>query len=174
MLKDPLNVLLEKQAIAEVLHRYSRGIDRRDRAVLNSVYWPDAVDEHAGIFTGGPPELIDYLLNTVAGMRTMHCISNILIDITADESAISESYVFSYHVGTMDGDLKEFIGGGRYLDTFEKRGAEWRIRKRTVVIDYVQEGVGMAGLSAIPELRLSGAAYPNDALYQLLPMRDKA
>jgi hypothetical protein len=166
---ESLQVLLDKQAITEVVHRYSRGIDRRDRSVLTSVYWPDAVDEHAGIFTGGPPELIDYLLKTVAGMRTMHCISNILIDISSDTSAVCESYVFSYHVGIMNDDLKEFVGGGRYLDSFQKRGTEWRIRKRTVVIDYVQEGVGKSGLSAIPELRLSGAVYPEDALYKLLP-----
>jgi hypothetical protein len=169
MRNDSLQALLDKQAITDLVHRYSRGIDRRDRAVLSSVYWPDAVDDHAGIYSGGPPELIDYLLTSVATMRTMHCISNILIDITSDTSAVCESYVFSYHVGTVEARLHEFVGGGRYLDAFQKRGMEWRILKRTVVIDYVQDGPGKDRLAAIPELRLSGAAYPEDALYRILP-----
>jgi hypothetical protein len=43
--RDPeLQTLLDRQAIHDVLMRYSRGLDRHDRKVLESVYWPDAVD----------------------------------------------------------------------------------------------------------------------------------
>jgi hypothetical protein len=45
--RDPeLQTLLDRQAIHDVLMRYSRGLDRHDRKVLESVYWPDAVDDH--------------------------------------------------------------------------------------------------------------------------------
>jgi hypothetical protein len=44
---DPeLQALLDRQAIHDVLMRYSRGLDRHERKVLESVYWPDAVDDH--------------------------------------------------------------------------------------------------------------------------------
>ena len=38
--------LLDREAIRDCLHRYSRGIDRRDFDLLKTVFWQDAIDEH--------------------------------------------------------------------------------------------------------------------------------
>src|SRR5262245_17777267 len=46
-----VRVLLDKQAIQEVLARYCRGVDRADLELLRSVYHPDAIDNH-GTFNG--------------------------------------------------------------------------------------------------------------------------
>src|SRR6266702_2207464 len=70
--------LLDKQAITEVLYRYSRGVDRCDRSTLATVYWPDAQDDHM-IFQGSGDALLDYLSTAVLHMRTQHRLANILI-----------------------------------------------------------------------------------------------
>lgn len=46
-----LEILLDKQAITEVLHRSCRGMDRLDMDLIESVYWPDSEDLH-GPFNG--------------------------------------------------------------------------------------------------------------------------
>ena len=47
-----LRRLLDRQAITECVHRYARGLDRRDTDLLRSAYHPDAVEDH-GQYVGG-------------------------------------------------------------------------------------------------------------------------
>jgi hypothetical protein len=164
---DALAELIDKQAITEVLHRYTRGVDRKDRATLESAYWPDAYDDHAGLFRGGAKELIDYILATVAPMRTMHFVSNVLIELAGESRAFAESYVSSHHVVDLGAGWRELVGAGRYLDRFEKRGGEWRIADRKVVIDIVRESEAQTDLPAFVGLEMRGGAYPDDPLYAM-------
>jgi hypothetical protein len=56
--RDPqLQMLLDRQTIHDVLMRYSRGLDRHDRKVLESIYWPDALDDHI-TYRGDPQGFI--------------------------------------------------------------------------------------------------------------------
>lgn len=41
-----LDELLDREAIRDCLARYCRGVDRLDRALLLSTYWPGAEDDH--------------------------------------------------------------------------------------------------------------------------------
>ena len=58
--------LLDRQAISDCVHRYSRGLDRHDDAMVASCYWDDAIDEH-GPFTGSPDEFIAWALEQPTG-----------------------------------------------------------------------------------------------------------
>ena len=49
--------------------RYSRGVDRCDEDMLRSVYWEDAVDDHA-IFTGTREELIIWVMPLLRSMES--------------------------------------------------------------------------------------------------------
>jgi hypothetical protein len=109
---DPhLRDLLDKQAIHELLLRYCRGLDRCDEALLASAFHPDAVVEHTG--------------QTLTGAR----IAGVLVS-----RSDSECYFFSYRIGLGQAEIQTFKG--RYLDRFERRAGEWRIARRTVVIDW--------------------------------------
>ena len=47
---DPaLQALLDKQAIAELLTRYLRSVDRGDVATLRACYLPGATEDHGGL-----------------------------------------------------------------------------------------------------------------------------
>jgi hypothetical protein len=158
--------LFDKQAITEVLYRYSRGVDRCDRAVLETVYWPDAQDDHI-VFCGKGDALLDYLSMAVLNMRTQHRIANILIEFDGAGAARCEAYVVAYHNMAVEGGREDVIFGGRYLDRFEKREGEWRIADRKLVMDYFQRQSAAADLGIFGSLPITGGHFPTDPLYEM-------
>ena len=165
-----LQNLLDREAIRDCLHRYCRGIDRVDEACLRSVYWPDATDRH-GPYQGTASGFIEWALDKLKDApRGVHLLSNILIDLRGEVAGV-ESY-FQALQGDRDaqGQPRESLLVGRYVDRFEKRGGEWRIAQRTVVYDWIRQQP-MSGES--DELRFgvrqpNGARKPSDALYAML------
>jgi hypothetical protein len=102
--------LLAIEACREAARRYSYGVDRLDAPVMKSAYWPDAIDDH-GVFVG---------------------IANHRVIIDADgENARGEAHNV-VHLFT-DHDRRLNTWYGRYLDTYQRRGTEWRILHRVCV-----------------------------------------
>jgi hypothetical protein len=57
-----LQALLDKEAIRDLVHNYSRGVDRQDFLLLRSLYAPDAMeDDHGGGFSGTAEHYVDWL-----------------------------------------------------------------------------------------------------------------
>ena len=131
--------LEDREAIRECLYRYARGVDRLDADMIRSAYWEDCVDNHMS-FTGNAEEFIDWAFPIMGSMdQTMHMIGNVLMNINGD-TADAESYFYGIHrINLPDGGKSDVIGAGRYVDTFEKRGEEWRIIKRVVVTDWFRQ-----------------------------------
>jgi hypothetical protein len=68
-----------------------------------------------------------------------------------------------------DGTLNQVLLAGRYCDLFEKRGGEWRIARRVVVYDWVEEQTPPAEAE---EARFGlrkpiGGSFPRDPIYEL-------
>jgi hypothetical protein len=148
MAEDRLQSLLDREAIRDVLMRYSRGIDRCDRALLESVYWPEAVDDH-GSFTGKALDFIDWALGVLQTMdQTSHMLGNILIRLNGD-CAYVETYFEAYHrIRRESGSPYDAVLGGRYVDRMERRGDEWRIGDRLAIYDWVREFADSADWSS--------------------------
>lgn len=159
----------DREAIRDCLFRYSRAIDRCDMALLATAYWPGAVDHHSG-FTGTIEEFIAWAEPRLRAIpHSVHMLGNILIRIDG-ETARVESYFWSVNV-LAEGDVREALASGRYLDRFERRGDEWRIAERMVVHDWFREsadtGDWSKGPFGWPDLALGGAA-PDDSSYSWL------
>ena len=128
--------LLDERAIRAVLVRYSRGVDRCDEALIRSVYHADASDDH-GDFKGSG---FDFAARVIPILRenfetTMHDLGNVAIELDGDTARV-ETTVVAYHV-TARGDPRRLVTvGARYLDRFERRGGEWKISRRVVVVDW--------------------------------------
>jgi hypothetical protein len=124
--------------IADVLHRYCRGVDRGDMALLKSVYHPDARDDH-GSFKGSGHAFAEYLVPNMDAVPHVgqHHITNILIFLDGDVAAV-ESYFLAFHpqCDAQTGAPTHVHVGGRYLDRFERRDGAWKIARREVVIDF--------------------------------------
>jgi hypothetical protein len=161
--------IVDREAIREILFRYCRGVDRKDRAKLEQVYWPDAIDDHVHVTLSGPA-YVDHVLRATGEMRTAHHLTNILIEFDTTSSARCETYFLGLHEMPGDDGAIEFVLiSGRYLDRFEKRGEEWRIGHRALVFDMQQtHPVGLWD-GWLAKIARRGAPFPNDPLYSLIP-----
>lgn len=129
----------DREAIKDCLWRYTRGIDRVDEAMLRSAYWPDATDDHGGLYTGPASEFIDQAMrNMPSAGDTVHIVSNILIRIDGATAKV-ESYVYAIQCMPGETGTRDVLTAARYLDRFEKRHDEWRIAERTVAVDWFRE-----------------------------------
>ncbi len=148
--------LIARRDIYDVLTRYSRALDRCDVELMQSVYWPDGVDYH-GVFNGNAAEFAEFIVREIQNWFevTMHGLMNVHMEIKGDV-ACTETYLFAYHkvradkaheiFGSrymemfeghgLDPNHHHFYFGGRYLDRLERRGGEWRIARRQVVMDW--------------------------------------
>lgn len=126
--------LHDRQAIRDKIHAYCRGVDRMDRALLLSVYHPDAIDDH-GMFVGGPEAFADWALALHGRLQHahQHIVTNHSCDLDGDVAHTETYWMFA---GMNRDGAPLNLGGGRYLDRFEKRDGEWRIAARKCVPEW--------------------------------------
>lgn len=126
----------DRLAIADVLARYCRGIDRCDAAELADVFTPDAQLDY-GDGTRPIAETISGLMQGLGTMRlTQHAISNTICRIHGSR-AKAETYCIATHIlPGENGDEIELVVGGRYLDRLVKQDGIWRIAERLYVMDW--------------------------------------
>jgi hypothetical protein len=142
--------LLDKHAITEVLYRYCRVVDRCDVEQVDSIYWDVAVDDH-GYWRGAGADFGAFVCNRLmqANEHTTHTVTNVLIEVDGD-SAWSESQVLVHLIRRGSEPRTTDVMAGRYLDKFSRRGGEWRIDERTVVLDWTTTYVWDATPAPLP------------------------
>lgn len=123
----------ERQAIADCLARFCRGMDRFDRELFLSAFHADATIA-AGPFVGGPVALYDWAmpLHQNGQIATQHNKLNQTIDVDGDSAHAETYYLF---VGR-NRDESLWMAGGRYIDRLERRDGAWRIALRTNIIEW--------------------------------------
>jgi ketosteroid isomerase-like protein len=176
--------LADKQEIHDVLLRWCRGIDRGDEALMASCYHADAIDEHGSTNYTGETAAHGYISkHKRVFKRHMHLTLNALIEVDADgERATSESYFVASLVPNQSGPEALMLAGGRYLDRLERRGGDWRIAHRHMIMewltkaDQVPNGAWRALVDTqsddllAHEYPYTGDRSPADASYQYLPI----
>src|SRR5262245_26778979 len=129
-----LRALVDRAAIQDVLHRYARGVDRKDLALVASCFTPDAAYEGALAHGTVQDALARLEARLAVWEATMHVMSNQLIDLAGDE-AHGETYTVAYHRGASG----ELVVGVRYLDDLVRRDGRWLIHRRVVALDWQRE-----------------------------------
>ena len=114
--------------------RYCRGIDRRDFALVRSLYHDDAIDDHGAMFSGPPDGFVAWLPTAMAPWDlTIHAVTNSVFAVDGDR-AEGEHYVRAWH-RTHPPHRQELIVHGRYLDRYARREGEWKFLHRSLVFD---------------------------------------
>jgi hypothetical protein len=165
---DACQRLLDEAAIRDVMSSYARGIDRMDRDLIESAYWEDGYDRHA-LFAGSPREFTDWVLSILALEKaTLHHLGQSLIRIEGDRAAV-ETYYSARHLRASGEGEAVFVAEGRYADVFERRGPEWRVLFRDVLVDWshIQPIVERQDPSLMLDDRVMGKRSPEDASYDL-------
>ncbi len=126
----------DERAITEVLHRYCRGVDRLDEALIASCYHEDGTDQH-GAFDGLGSDFARLVVRVLRDHAdaTMHALSNVEIRLDGDLARCA-CQVVARHWREREGERRLETAGGRYLDRFERRDGVWRIARRIVVLDW--------------------------------------
>jgi len=135
--RTPLEALLDKQAITEVLYRYARACDRADEALMRACFHPGSIHRH-GRYEGTSAEFVTFAMKIIRTAKaTKHVITNPLIEFDGD-GALSECHYLAYHriPNAESGAEEDNFSGGRYLDRFERRGGVWKIVERVGLLDF--------------------------------------
>ena len=89
--------LLAQIALRDLIMRYCRGCDRRDFALVRSLYHDDAIDDHGALFRGGPDEFVAWLPQAMEPWElTIHSVTNSLFAVNGNH-AEGEHYVRAWH-----------------------------------------------------------------------------
>jgi len=136
-----------REEIRDVLHRYCKGIDRRNWALVRSCFADDHVHRHS-TFAGSAEAFIGFasvVLGTIPA--THHSISNVHFAFAENGLSVeTEANFVAYHLieaghteGTpvpTGGKATDWIVAGRYCDRLEKRGGQWIIVQRQAWHDW--------------------------------------
>ena len=128
----------DRAQIRQLLAAIARGEDRRERALLEAAFWPDAVIDF-GVFRGTFAEYLGWVVPGDPALPvTLHTLGQSYFQFRGEEARV-ETHVVSYHrVRTAAGDRDTAIGG-RYLDRFARRRGEWRLAERTLLYDWYRD-----------------------------------
>lgn len=169
---EALRRMIDRTEIYEVMCRYARGVDRGDEEVIRSAYHPDAWDDHVD-FKGDVDGFIAWLDTRFVGFdNSMHFLGNCLVEFAGPDLALVETYYASRRLrppvgdegaDLAPGDMICWQSWGRYLDRFERRNGEWRIARRTLVIDSRFSSVAKNGARSGPVTW--GVRNTSDPLY---------
>jgi hypothetical protein len=145
--------LKDREEIRDCLARYCRGVDRFDRELVLSAYHPDALDEH-GKFVGHREDFAEWAIgqHSDAHLSHQHCILNHSCELH-ENTAHTETYFLFVAMNRTGKPVT--MGGGRYVDRFEKRDGKWAIADRVCLRDWamLEERPDMADLSSFTSTR---------------------
>jgi hypothetical protein len=160
-----LQEMLDSHKIRKVLQNYCRGVDRRDAELLESIYWPESIND-IGVWCGPGQEFSSFVIPALnaAYVSTLHCIQQSTIQVNGTQAA-AETYCTAFHRAERDGVASCDIALSRYVDRLEKRGNEWRILERRLLVEDCQTITGEAGFSL--ENFARGIAGPADLSYRM-------
>jgi hypothetical protein len=128
--------MLAEAAIRKLQARYCRAVDRLDFDLLRTCFHPDATTDF-GFYVGGVDGFIAQAQEGLQSFtNTIHFTGNQLVEVNGD-GAWAEHYTVATHRCPADetGPVRDFVTNVRYVDRVERRDGEWRIAKRTCVLD---------------------------------------
>ncbi len=155
-----LQVLLDKNAITELLTRYLRAVDRGDIATLRASYLDGATEEHGGLYSGPAQAYVDTIEAALTHPRSVavHTLTNLLIDVDGDR-ALSEHYVLALTPAKTDGVISDWMVASRIVDDLERHDGRWGIARRRLRFDWARD------LGPRPERWVGGRLDPADLLF---------
>jgi SnoaL-like domain len=135
---DAIATFIDREAIRHCIATLARGEDRRSAELIRRCWWPEASFDY-GVYSGDFEAYLAWVVPGADAIKdTQHVLGQSYIELSGD-SAKAETHVMSYHrVDMGEGDRDTCIGG-RYLDTMERRGGEWRIAARTMLYDFYSD-----------------------------------
>lgn len=161
---DPLNELLAKQSLHELMSSYCRAVDRADEHALLALFHPEAI-VNGGIVNGTAAAFASGVANWLRTNAPVafHTITNEYFEVHGDH-ATGECYVLALNATSGAAGNTDTITAGRYLDRFERRQGQWKFIEHTFVMDcnINQPSSAVFDDAIHPPGRMRGAYSPDD------------
>ncbi|RVU05697.1 nuclear transport factor 2 family protein [Novosphingobium umbonatum] len=139
--------LAARRDIQRALMRYMRGQDRLDPVLHLSAFHADAYVD-CGLMQGSAQEFVDFAQGFLADLESsQHIIAQSDIEVNG-AVASGEIYFYAWHRLHQDGEAKDLIVAGRYIDEYAERDGDWRIVKRRELIDWARTDPAADGFLA--------------------------
>ncbi|RZI77311.1 MAG: nuclear transport factor 2 family protein [Variovorax sp.] len=138
---EMLHELVVKDRLHDLEMAYCRGVDRRDAALLHSIFFEDAIEEHGDMYSGRATEFAEWVFRDFLPKYelTAHYVLNEWYRVDGDK-AEGETHRLSYHrTRAADGSATEAIAACRTFNRYECREGLWKISYRSVVRDWVTQ-----------------------------------
>jgi hypothetical protein len=125
--------LMDRQEILDALTRTLRAIDRFDKELFLTSFHPDALVD-AGGYLNTAATVYDgaAALHAEGQTSTIHNLLNHSCEFDGDTAHTETYFLFT----GVNNDRSNWIGGGRYLDRFERRQGKWKIAFRYTIMDW--------------------------------------
>lgn len=162
---------VDRSEVWAIVQRLARGVDRWDEDLIRSCYFEDAVDDHGEGFVGSVDGLIEYAREIARDfVSTQHLLGNHHCEFDGDD-AFAETYFLCLAVCR---EAPHLASAGRYVDHFRRRGGEWRIATRVVIMENNYELADSSLYPIIPAPLMRGEVQPaardrSDVSYQRPP-----
>lgn len=133
-----IDALLAEAEIKDVHLHFCRANDRRDEALMRGCFHADAeIELHEKMNV----EAFLALGRAMLGQFTVtwHNTGNQLVEVDGD-AAWAEHYTIASHRMAADdnGPERDLVVSERYIDRMERRDGEWRIARRTMLVDFTR------------------------------------
>lgn len=129
--------LAARRDIMDALHRYMRGQDRLDPVLHRSAFHDDAwVD--CGPMAGTADEFVAFAQGLLGDfVASQHILCQVQVSVDGDTGS-GEAYFYAWHRIVQEGEPKDLIVAGRYIDEYVCRDGDWRIRRRREIVDWAR------------------------------------
>ncbi len=129
--------LAARRDIHDAICRYMRGQDRLDARLHRSAFHDDAFVD-CGLMKGTADEFVAFAQGFLADLEgSQHIIGQAQISVSGDRAS-GEVYFYAWHRIRENGEPKDLIVCGRYIDEYLCRDGEWRIWKRRELVDWAR------------------------------------
>jgi uncharacterized protein (TIGR02246 family) len=143
---DPAALVADRLAIADLVHAYAQGVDRRDAEAVAHLFTEDGT--FVAYATPGATEPTSRSqgwseITKAIGMarhyrQTTHTIGSHLAAVEGDR-ATGETRCVAYHVLGEEGAETLLVWHILYSDTYARLADGWRIRERVLRVDLVSD-----------------------------------
>jgi hypothetical protein len=137
-----LEQISDRIEINDLLIRYTDAIDKKDYALLDSCFLPDAQLDYtsAGGIAGDYPKVRAWLETALAPFpMTVHYVTNSRVELDGDRAAARTAVLNPMGFQNTDGTMHQFTVGAYYNDELTRTPDGWRIARR------VEESAFMEG-----------------------------
>jgi hypothetical protein len=133
---NSLQAVADRQAIADLIYRYCRAVDRLDHELGYSIWHADGTADYGAYYQGSGRGVIDLICaNHLRLQCHSHQVSNIVVELDGDRAA-SEAYVTANLRMARDGVIQQMSVWSRYVDQWSRRNGRWGIDKRIAIRDF--------------------------------------